>query len=62
MGVAVVSALLGGCGFGAVTVETYDREPGTEPVCAALLEKLPDRLRDAVRRDVEPAQPGTAAW
>jgi len=51
-----------GCGFGAVSVEPYEREPGTEQVCAALVEELPDRLRDAVRRDVRPGQEGTAAW
>jgi hypothetical protein len=54
--------LAAGCGFTPVSVAPYEREPGTEQVCAALVEELPDRLRDAIRRDVEPEQGGTAAW
>jgi len=51
-----------GCGFGAVDVEPFETEPGTEPACAALLDALPDVVSDAVRRDVAPASGRAAAW
>lgn len=36
--------------------------PGAEQACSALLAALPEVVDDAVRRDVEPDQPGVAAW
>lgn len=60
MPLAVVS--LAACGYGAVEVADHSIQPGAEQVCAALVEALPEVVDDAVRREVEPAQPGAAAW
>ncbi|MBD0292697.1 MAG: DUF3515 domain-containing protein [Jiangellaceae bacterium] len=54
--------LLAGCGFGAVEVDPFNTEPGTEQVCAGLQDALPDVVADAVRRDVQPASTHAAAW
>jgi hypothetical protein len=51
-----------GCGFGPVTVADHTPLPGAPDVCADLLAAVPDVLADAVRREVEPASPGVAAW
>lgn len=63
---SLISALLvlslAGCGFGAVTVEPHDMQPGSADVCAALLGDLPEVVGDAVRRDVEPDTGHAAAW
>ncbi len=59
---ALGATLLVGCGLGAVDVEPYDLETGSEQACAQLLEALPDVVSDAVRRDVEPASEQVAAW
>jgi Protein of unknown function (DUF3515) len=54
--------LVGGCGFGAVHVEPYVAQAGSEQACAALLDALPEVVSDAVRREVEPASDLAAAW
>lgn len=54
--------VLGGCGFGAVSVEPHGLVPGSEPVCAALVAGLPDVVADAVAREVRDDPAGVAAW
>jgi hypothetical protein len=56
------TVLVSGCSLGAVDVEPYEAEPGSEQACSALVEALPDVVSDAVRRDVEPVTERTAAW
>ena len=51
-----------GCGYGSVDVEVDSPQPGSEQVCRALLDALPEVVDDAVRRDVEPETGRTAAW
>ncbi len=53
---------MAGCGFGAVSVEPYEPQPGSEQTCAALLADLPNVVSDAVRRDVDPDTTLAAAW
>jgi hypothetical protein len=43
-------------------VAAFSPEPGTQPGCADLVAALPDVVADAVRRDIEPPRPATAAW
>ncbi|MGH8774962.1 MAG: DUF3515 domain-containing protein [Jiangellaceae bacterium] len=50
------------CGLGSVDVASHDLEPGTEEICSALLEELPDLVSDAVRRDVADEPAGVAVW
>lgn len=59
---SLAAGLLAGCAFGAVEVAGHGIAPGAQRACAALVEALPEVVDDAVRRDVEPAQPGLAAW
>jgi len=57
----VVGSLLG-CGIGAVEIDEHAVARGAQQACDELMGALPDVVDDAVRRDVEPAQPGVAAW
>ncbi|WP_165368080.1 DUF3515 domain-containing protein [Phytoactinopolyspora endophytica] len=54
--------LLTGCGFGAVSVEPFEPEPGSSDSCTSLLDDLPETIGDAVRRDVDPDSVPAAAW
>ncbi|NEE03626.1 DUF3515 domain-containing protein [Phytoactinopolyspora halotolerans] len=60
--VSIGAFLLAGCGFGAVSVDKYELEAGSSQTCATLIDRLPDVLGDAVRRDVEPDSLPVAAW
>lgn len=57
-----LSLAVASCGFGAVDVGAHSVAPEAEQVCASLVAVLPEVLDDAVRRDIDPPQPGVAAW
>lgn len=54
--------MLAACGFGAVDVGEHRMQPGAARVCADLVTGLPEVVDDAVRREIDPPQPGVAAW